>query len=600
MKKIALISTPWPLFNRPSIQLASLKAFIRHKLPEVAIKNYHIYLSIASCLGYEFYSKVSESTWLSEPLYGALLYPEKKGVIKKLWNRYASKIIKKERPEFEDICDILKSESESIINNVDWNDYIIIGFSICFSQLTSSLYFIREIKKRAPDTKIVIGGASCAGDMGRSLICVYPDIDFVIQGEGELPLYYLIKCLAGSQKIKQYPGIISRSYLTENSLSQIEDLDELPIPDYSDYFEEIKRLTKKRPLQPRLPMEISRGCWWRRCNFCNLNSQWKGYRSKSPKRVKDELNRLVERYQILSISFMDNLLPPNSKEIFEDLDTLAKDLRLFAEIRANTSIETLRVMRRAGVTDVQVGIEALSSRLLKKMNKGTTAINNIEIMKNCETMETPRLTGNLILQFPGSDENDVKETMNNLDYVFSFHPLKGIPFWLGYGSRVWEDPSSFKIKKMRNHKNYSFIFPSDILDKLVLIIQGYYGQIKEQKKIWRPVKEKLRKWERFYKKMHEMPQSEPILSYQDGGDFLIIRQRISQDQNMIHKLKGLSRRIYLYCQHTRSLNEILMHFQGLNELRLMPFLNMMKDKKLMFSEGDRYLSLAVPSRGWRR
>ena len=43
-------------------------------------------------------------------------------------------------------------------------------------------------------------------------------------------------------------------------------------------------------------------------------------------------------------------------------------------------------MRSAGMTEVQVGIESLSSKLLKKMSKGTTAIQNLEIMKNCEAL----------------------------------------------------------------------------------------------------------------------------------------------------------------------------------------------------------------------
>jgi len=112
-------------------------------------------------------------------------------------------------------------------------------------------------------------------------------------------------------------------------------------------------------------------------------------------------------------------------------------------------------------------------------------------------------------------------------------------------------------------------------------------------------KNKLKEWENFYKDMHNIPKDEPILSYQDGGDFLIIRQRGYNNQNMIHKLKGLSRKIFLYCQKNRSISEILNYFSGLDELKLLPFLRMMAEKRLMFFEGDRYLSLAVPSKGWR-
>ena len=296
---------------------------------------------------------------------------------------------------------------------------------------------------------------------------------------------------------------------------------------------------------------------------------------------------------------MDNLIPSNADDVFASIEGLEKDLKMFSEIRADTPLRTLLLMGKAGMSEVQVGIEALSSRLLKKMRKGTSVIQNIEIMKNCEAQQVPKLVGNLILQFPGSDERDVEETMKNLDFVFPFSPLKGIPFWLGYYSYVWKNPESFSIKRAKNHPNYSYIFPEDILDKLRLMIQGYKGQKRKQKRLWKPVQEKIKKWKKFYEQLRTGPNSEPIISYQDGKDFLIIRHKISKQKTIVHRLKGLSRQIYLFCEHNRSIAEILSHFPGLDSLKLVPFLRMMVDKKVMFCEQDRYLSLAVPLRGWR-
>jgi hypothetical protein len=47
------------------------------------------------------------------------------------------------------------------------------------------------------------------------------------------------------------------------------------------------------------------------------------------------------------------------------------------------------------------------------------------------------------------------------------------------------------------------------------------------------------------------------------------------------------------------MSEILGHFQGLGEEKVLPFLRMMVEKRLVFKEKDRYLSLAVPLKGWR-
>jgi hypothetical protein len=64
---------------------------------------------------------------------------------------------------------------------------------------------------------------------------------------------------------------------------------------------------------------------------------------------------------------------------------------------------------------------------------------------------------------------------------------------------------------------------------------------------------------------------------------------------MTHKLKGTSREIYLFCEKKRPLSRILARFPRFGEGQIGPFLQMMVDKRLMFNEGDRYLSLAVPT-----
>jgi len=609
MPRMALLSTPWPLFNRPSIQLGALKAFVEKELPHVAVDTHHVYLNVAAALGYDLYGPISESTWLSESCYAALLYPERQDTLARFWRRRSAGAVKE---PFDEICRILKKVSDQILGDIHWHTYVLLGLTISLNQLTSALYFIQQIKRRRPDLKIVAGGSACSGDMGRSLLEVFPDIDFVISGEGEKPLVHVLKCLIesrGSDSPEPMAGLFSRDperRAETASLSQEPDLDRLPVPDYREYFDRLNALPPPKRFFPKLPVEMSRGCWWRKppsqgeptgCAFCNLNIQWAGYRAKSHHNIIAQLRALSEGHQILSLSFMDNLLPAkNMDRLFRRIAKENKDYRLFAEIRATTRKEALAAMGAAGTAEVQVGIEALSTGLLKKMNKGTTAIQNLEIMKNCETPGLPRLTGNVILNFPGSDQNDVEETLKNLSFALPFRPLKGTPFWLGYGSPVWQNPKAFGIKKVRNHPFYARFFSPEVLKNLDLMIQGYHGGMRDQARLWRPVKQALEGWKTAYLSLHQNPKAGPILSYQDGGDFMIIRQRQFRSEAMTHRLRGTSRRIYLFCQENRSLSQIVGQFPDFGEEAILPFLNMMVDKKLMFKEGARYLSLAVPLR----
>lgn len=612
--KIALLSTPWPLFNRPSIQLGALKAFLAREVPAVEVDARHLYLTVAEALGYDTYRAISEKTWLSEACYAALLYPEREEGIRRFWRRQSAGVARK--LDFPDILLALKGVTDRILSQIDWKAYSLVGLSICLGQLTSALYFAREIKRRAPALKIVVGGSACSGEMGRSLLRAFPEIAFAVSGEGERPLAQLVtRLLQGADPLESgpIPGLIAPDRDSSGpgeDFDQVSDLDRLPVPDYADYFGQLKGMGDERRFFPTLPVEMSRGCWWRKtgtmeghkgCAFCNLSIQWEGYRAKSRERMVGELETLAEKHEILSISFMDNLLPRKDLEgLFRRIARLGKDLRLFAEIRATTPLTDLLAMAEAGMEEVQVGIEALSTRLLKKLNKGTTAIDNLEIMKNCEAPNVPDLAANLILGFPGSDRIDVEETLRSLEFALPFRPLRPAPFWLGYGSPVWAHAKAFGLKKVRNHPHYARLFPPAVLERLVLMIQGYHGGLRRQQRLWRPVREAVEGWKRSYSRLHESPGSRPILSYQDGGDFLIIRQRRYGKDDMTHRIRGASRKIFLFCWENRSISEILGRFPGFGQEKVLPFLNMMVGKKLMYNEDDRYLSLAVPLRGHGR
>jgi len=272
---------------------------------------------------------------------------------------------------------------------------------------------------------------------------------------------------------------------------------------------------------------------------------------------------------------------------------LKKDFRLFAEIRAGTPAAELAVMRDAGIQELQIGIEALSTSLLKKLNKGTSAIQNLETMRDCEALGIVN-TSNLILQFPGSDEQDVAETLRNLEFALPFRPLQTVNFWLGQGSPVWQNPGAYGIKAVFNHPNWSRLFPDEVFRSMAFMILSYRGDRGIQQKIWRPVKKKIASWQKSYRELRQGPILSPILSFRDGGGFLIIKQRQRQTDPIKHRLVGTSREIYLYCQQHRSLKNICERFPAFAE-EIIGFLKMMTDKKLMLEERDKYLSLAVPA-----
>jgi ribosomal peptide maturation radical SAM protein 1 len=610
LRKIALISTPWPLYSRPSIQLGALKAFLHARIPGLKIDAFHFYLSVAEAIGYRLYHEISERTWLAESVYAALLYPERIKQVEALFRKEVPAKSKLRNTKFKTLTHRIKKATDAFIQSQNWQAYGLLGFTISLCQLTSALYVIKRIKKKYPNLMIVVGGALTPGIAAPGILKKFPEVDIVVNGEGEIPLCHIIDHLRRTPPdldLSKIQGVFTRLNDTQlpdrTSFSQLNALDELTAPDYDDYFELLKTFDARKSFFPTLPVETSRGCWWKGaagsakvtgCAFCNLNLQWDGYRSKPASQMAAEIDYLTDRYQTLSVAIMDNVLPKKEAiDIFGQITALDKDLRLFGEVRATTPWRELKAMADCGMREVQIGIEALSSSLLKKLHKGTSAIQNLEIMKNCEALGIRNIS-NLILQFPGSNEQDVAETLKTLEFANPFYPLKAVNFWLGLESPVWQNPKKFGIQAVFNHPNWSILFPEEIYRTLPLMIQAYRGDLTYQKKIWKPVRKKISDWQTQYAETQRDPGDTPILSFRDGREFMIIRQKRFRAEPAVHRLVGASREIYLFCQQHRPIKTIFSAYPDIPDDTIVKFLSMMVDKKLMFAEKNKYLSLASP------
>jgi len=597
---------PWPLANRPSIQLGTLKSYIKSKAPDITVDCYHLYLDVANLLGLKTYNDISKRTWSAESVYGYLLNPGKRHEILNLFHqKYGSKK-RGDAHSLKTISSQIHRLHQRQNRNVDWSSYNLIGFSICLSQLTSSIYMIKQIRKNHPNSTLVVGGSGCAADLGKSLLTHVSEIDFAVSGEGELPLLELINRIRdGNVAGGDSPGLLWRDEtgrITGGEVKQLPDLNDLLVPDYSDYFKEISKQPRLSNLVPNIPVETSRGCWWHRyssssvdraCRFCNLNLQWRGYRSKEPVQVAREMDWLAEKHASLKFSFADNILD-NKKlnRLFLSVKEQNRDFEIFTELRASVSRDNLVQMRQAGVTQVQIGIEALSTRLLRKINKGTTAIQNIQILKHCQELGIQH-SSNLILGFPTSDAEDVEETLTSLKFVSPYQPLRTVRFWLGQNSPIYFHPERYGIRRIANHPYYHRLLPDSLADSLCLMIKTYVGDRTKQRKLWLPVAREVARWQRQYRSLRQQHFPASLLSYRDGGNFLLIRRRAEGSEMETFRLRGSSRAIYKFCGTIRTLTQLQREFPNFTSDRLLNFVAVMVAKKLMFQEGKQVLSLAV-------
>ncbi len=588
--QVLLVSMPWAIFNRPSIQLGTLKGYLDRELEQAVVTCAHPYLDTAAAIGLDSYRRIAESPWAAEALYCGLLFPEQQEKARRVFKQSmkGSNI-----PDYQTVLRQLDQQLEGWLEQLYLDNTDLIGFSVCFSQLPASLHAARAIKKKHSHIPIVFGGSTCTPALGRSLLTLFPELEYVISGEGEQALKELVLHVCDHERLTN-PAILFRQQCIEVqeqpcSGQEIADLNSLPLPDYSEYIQQMK--TAGLDFIPVLPLEFSRGCWWNKCTFCNLNLQWKGYRYKKSSRMLDELSQMIRQYQCLDFTFTDNALPVKEADLFfaatADSDV---DLRFFGEIRTLKKSATYEAYRRGGLNTVQIGIESLSDSLLKRMRKGTTVMDNVAAMKFAQAAGM-MLDGNLILEFPGSTQQEVQETLEILDKVLPFRPLNGAGFFLGHGSPVCCRPEDFGITAITQHPTNRQLYPAPILDKLDMLIKSYRGDRTVQTTRWKPVRKKIDSWQNFHNNRPD-PYLPP-LSYRDGSTFLIIRQERPNTKTLHHRLRGLSRKIYLACEQPITRKELLDLFSQVTKDQLAAFLTDLEQKNLVYCNTKSCLALAI-------
>ncbi len=268
----------------------------------------------------------------------------------------------------------------------------VVGFTTTFVQTIPALALAHRLKARAPGLKIVLGGGNCDGPMGEALHRTYRFVDVVVRGDAERVVPPLFSDLLAGRPAGGYAGAcvrggIDRAEVRPQEAGALPAMDEVPLPDYDEYFARLESSGLGDTLGPlvEIPFESARGCWWgehSHCTFCGLNGTSMKYRSKSAERTAGELIALARRHHHLRFRAVDNIIDLGYIDaLLPRLTAAGWDFELFYETKANLKKPQLRAMRDAGLRRIQPGLETLSTPIARLMRKGVTALQNIRLLK---------------------------------------------------------------------------------------------------------------------------------------------------------------------------------------------------------------------------
>jgi len=238
--------------------------------------------------------------------------------------------------------------------------------------------FCTKLINLLKDYKIILGGPGVlVNDYAKK-----QNIYAYVQGEAE---HVIIDILNGNL---DNPGV------NGNDPKQINDLDSLPYPDYSDFdfkkYSHKFRNVKERPKGADfIYITASRGCI-RKCNFCDVAKHWPLFITKSGKTIADEMEYQYHIHNLKSFYFTDSLINGNMK-VLKDLIKSINEKELSIEWAGQFIVRPPKVMtpqdfdelKKSGCKRLLLGVESYSQKVLNDMKKGMRAIDVDYTLEQC-------------------------------------------------------------------------------------------------------------------------------------------------------------------------------------------------------------------------
>ncbi len=312
-----------------------------------------------------------------------------------------------------------KNLLSSIKKTVEEYQPDVVGLSAMTFQFNTAWRIAEFIKSLHRDIKIAIGGYHAtlmyeeiaSSDDGKSF-------DYIIRGEGEKTFADMLDAIEGKQKWEDISGLSYRRNggFVHNPPRPLENLDTMQLPRrnarmWDGYLFSGKKLDM---------VETSRGCTMT-CNFCSMNRMYgRTFRTYSFERVMLDLAN-AKKFGAQYIAFADDNITLNVKRFEALCDTIVaaghNDLRYIVQA-STTGIASSPVLAQkmacAGIQIVFLGIENVSERNLKMMNKGNILEKTkraIEYLHNNNIL----IVGGMIIGHSEDKEEDIAQNFEFFD-----------------------------------------------------------------------------------------------------------------------------------------------------------------------------------------
>jgi hypothetical protein len=250
----------------------------------------------------------------------------------------------------------------------------------------------------------------------------------------------------------------------------------------------------------------------------------------------------------------------------------------------------VRQLATAGVRCIQPGIESFSDHVLALMRKGTTGLQNVQLLKWCREFDV-KPEWNLLYGFPGETPSDYAEMLPLIDAVdFLDPPGAHGPVRLDRFSPYHSDPREFGIEGIEPLAPYRHLYPftREALMRIAYYFDFEYADRRDPQTYAHALLARVQRW------MDEGPNGGLWLVDAGGGAIVLVRDRHGAPRETV-QLDGWQAAAYLACDSAHSLAGLRRNSDlgVVDEETLADFLDRCVQQRLMLQQAGRYLALAV-------
>ncbi|MEG1648967.1 MAG: radical SAM protein [Rikenellaceae bacterium] len=337
----------------------------------------------------------------------------------------------------------------------------IVGFTVPFpGTLLMALRMAQHVKMVNKKTCVVVGGGFVNTELrSMSDVRFFENIDFLLFDDGELPLESVGKFMRGEIEQKD---IVRAKYIdalkvcNSERQSDVVAFDKLPTPDFSDLpMEKYVSLVEFSNPMHKLwsdgrwnKMTMAHGCYWAKCAFCDTSLDYIArYDAPEARTVVDRMKNIAAQTGVSGFHFTDEALPPKLlREVCEIIINEKLTFSFWGNIRFEKSYDATlcKLLHDAGCIAVSGGLEVVSERILKLINKGVTIDQTV---KCCAAFNEAGIMVHTYLMygFPSQTADEAVESLEIVRQMFEEGVVQSA-FWHRYAMTV-HSPSGCSPEK---------------------------------------------------------------------------------------------------------------------------------------------------------